>query len=147
MYFNITVTYPFSLFCMDINGSPQANSMHHGFYTLAIPDLNLVYPIFFWSKASIHPSILVHSWWKKLFNYVHLLPELPPLLRCYLTCFFCIFCYVMKGLAHVADLCLSWSLSYLLLSFPAFHVFIPLGGDGFDQRGLYLQRHTSKLDV
>ncbi len=53
----------------------------------------------------------------------------------------------MKGLAHVADLCLSWSLSYLLLSFPAFHVFIPLGGDGFDQRGLYLQRHTSKLDV
>ncbi len=45
MYFNITVTYPFSLFCMDLHRSHPAIGMHHRFCALAIPDLYLVYPM------------------------------------------------------------------------------------------------------
>ncbi len=32
-----TLTYPFSLFCMDINGSPQAIGMHHHFLYFGNP--------------------------------------------------------------------------------------------------------------
>ncbi len=68
-----------------------------------------------------HPSILVHLWWKKLFNCVHLLLELfTPQVLPYI--FFYIICYVTKGLAHVADLirlcchdlCLSYYFIFLL---------------------------------
>jgi hypothetical protein len=37
---------------------------------------------------------------------------------------------------------LSGSLSYLLLYFPAFHVFISLGGDGFDQAVVLGKAHN-----
>ncbi len=68
-----------------------------------------------------HPFILVHSWWKKLFNYVHLLLELPtpqvlPYMVFYIICyvtkgleallymFFYIFCYVTKGLEALPNM-------------------------------------------